>query len=110
MFPCARIAAPLRALGAGLPRPFWFLWVGTFITRPGTFVLPFLALHGAGAAVAGALGGFLADRFGRRIHDAARVDRGWLEHDRAGLGPSGGVDHRDPLLVALMTEMYRTAM
>src|SRR5256885_16380222 len=82
----ARLRQDLRAATAGLPRPFWFIWAGTLVTRAGSFVLPFLALYltqvlhlslsqaglvialyGAGGAAAGPLGGFLADRFGRRI-------------------------------------------
>src|SRR5438067_2426335 len=70
---------------AGMPRPFWFLWSGLLVTRAGSFVLPFLALYltqalhlslrqaglaiglyGAGGALAGALGGYLADHIGRR--------------------------------------------
>jgi MFS family permease len=69
----------------GLPRTFWFLWTGTLINRLGTFVVPFIALFltqerglsvertglivslfGAGQLGAGLLGGYLADRIGRR--------------------------------------------
>jgi len=69
----------------GLPRTFWWLWLGVLVNRVGTVVQPFLALYlttgrhlsvaGAGAVVAvtGAgsiasqpLGGALADRAGRR--------------------------------------------
>src|SRR5207247_6265789 len=81
-----RIRDNLGAATRGLPRPFWFICAGTFVTRAGSFVLPFLALYltealhlplsqaglvialyGAGGATAGPLGGFLADRLGRRI-------------------------------------------
>ena len=70
---------------AGLPAAFWWLWVGTLVNRVGAFVLPFLAFYltdeldltpafvglvlgtfGLGSIVATLLGGFLADRFGRR--------------------------------------------
>jgi len=69
----------------GLPRTFWILWAGALINRLGGFVLPLLAfyltgerglrvqqvglvvsLFGAGGLCAGPLGGFLADRIGRR--------------------------------------------
>ncbi len=67
-----------------MPRPFWILLTGSFINRFGSFVLPFLALYlrkegytlgqagvaigayGAGGLLAGILGGYLADRIGRR--------------------------------------------
>ncbi len=76
---------PLRAYGAGLPATYWFLWTGTLVNRLGTFLLPFLALYltgarglsaatatlvvagyGAGAFASNFLGGWLADRAGRR--------------------------------------------
>jgi MFS family permease len=68
-----------------LPRPFWFLWIGTLVNRFGYFVIPFLTLYlvrhqgfdpatagavvsafGAGSLVSQPLGGWLADRAGRR--------------------------------------------
>jgi MFS family permease len=73
-----------RAAG-GLPRPYWYLWAGTIVNRMGQFVEPFLALYlvqsrgvsvttaglvlasfGLGAFVSQPLGGWLADRVGRR--------------------------------------------
>lgn len=67
-----------------LPRPVWLLFLGTFVNKFGTFVMPFLALyltrHGYTKAEAGfalgaygighfgasAIGGYLADLIGRR--------------------------------------------
>lgn len=67
-----------------LPRGAWVLFIGTFINRFGTFVMPFLAIYltrngytatqaglaisayGGGHMVAAFLGGHLADRIGRR--------------------------------------------
>ena len=70
---------------AGLPRPYWFLWLGTLINRLGGFAIPFLMLYltarlgfkpaeaaavvstlGLGSFVAHLTGGELADRLGRR--------------------------------------------
>ena len=67
-----------------LPRAAWMLFLGTFLNKVGTFVVPFLTLYltrqgyslaAAGAALgaygvgnlcAGLVGGHLADRLGRR--------------------------------------------
>lgn len=68
-----------------LPPTFWILWIGAFINRLGGFVMPLLALYltserglsieqvgvvmtiyGAGTVAAGSVGGWLADRAGRR--------------------------------------------
>ena len=74
----------LRQNLRGLPRPIWILFVGAFVNRLGTFVLPFitlyltsrgysvpqaglgLAAYGLGAIGAQGAGGLLADRLGRR--------------------------------------------
>jgi MFS family permease len=75
----------LRAQAGGLPGTYWYLWTGTLVNRMGSFVLPFLALyltrergfrleeagrvvslHGAGAVLAGIVGGTMSDRLGRR--------------------------------------------
>jgi MFS family permease len=67
-----------------LPRGAWILFFGTFLNKFGTFVLPFLAIYltrlgystaqasmaiaayGVGTLAASLLGGYLADRLGRR--------------------------------------------
>lgn len=67
-----------------LPGQYWILFSGTLVNRFGHFVLPFLAIYlrqqgfdakitsltiaayGAGALLAGVIGGYLADRFGRK--------------------------------------------
>jgi MFS family permease len=70
---------------ADLPRPVWYLVAGTFVNRIGFVVEPFLALYlsgprrltpatvgvvlacfGAGSFVSQIVGGYLADRLGRR--------------------------------------------
>lgn len=76
----------MRAAVSGLPRPFWWLWTSTLISRLGSFVAPFLTLYltaergysasfaglvatlfGAGGVAASLVGGVLADRVGRRV-------------------------------------------
>jgi len=76
----ASLTENLRAL----PRGAWILFFGTFLNKFGTFVLLFLAIYmgrlgysipqsgmaiagyGVGTLVASLVGGYLADRFGRR--------------------------------------------
>ncbi len=76
----ASLAQNLRSL----PRGAWILFFGTFLNKFGTFVMPFLAIYmtglgytttqaglaiasyGCGVLCASILGGYLADRFGRR--------------------------------------------
>jgi len=74
----------LRESLQALPRAAWILFFGTFLNKFGTFVLPFLAIYmtrlgyttsqagmaiaayGIGSLGASLLGGYLADRLGRR--------------------------------------------
>jgi len=74
------LIASLKAL----PRPAWILFLGTFLNKFGAFVIPFLVLYmtrqgfsmaqaavaigayGVGNLIASGLGGYLADRIGRR--------------------------------------------
>jgi MFS family permease len=76
--------ASLRENLRALPRGAWILFLGTFLNKFGTFVLPFLAIYmaslgyttaqaglamagyGIGSLVSSMLGGYLADRLGRR--------------------------------------------
>ena len=125
----SRVRDSLRAAVSGLPRPFWFLWAGMFVTRAGSFVLPFLALYltealhlplhraglamalyGAGGALAGALGGYLADHIGRRATLVIALGFGGLCMIALGLAHGLAVILPGIFLVALVTEMYRPAM
>jgi MFS family permease len=83
--PAGRTAAFIADRLGGLPRSFWVLWTGSLVNRLGTMVIPFLAFYlsgarglsvtqvgmvmavgGAGSLVSQPLGGYFADRFGRR--------------------------------------------
>lgn len=84
----ATVTTPRRfaQLVEGIPRPFWALLVGTFITKAGSFVMPLLfvyltqarglplpvggavtSLFGLGSLFGSFLGGVMADRLGRRF-------------------------------------------
>ena len=80
MNPQPTLLSSLRAL----PRPAWIIFFGTFLNKFGTFVVPFLTLYltnqgytvtdagiavgayGVGGLFASLLGGYLADKLGRR--------------------------------------------
>lgn len=129
MLIASRIRDGVRAVAGGLPRPFWVLWTGTLVNRFGTFVLPFLAiyltqvrrfsilqagmvtaLYGAGAAIAGPLGGFLADHLGRRLTMIGALVLGGAGMIALGLAERPEVIAPACFLVALITEMYRPGM
>src|SRR5262249_40044926 len=82
--PMKETQASLRENLRALPRGAWILFFGTFLNKFGTFVLPFLTIYmtrlgykpteaglavgayGVGIVCASLLGGYLADRLGRR--------------------------------------------
>ena len=123
------IVQRFRAMTGGLPRPFWALFLGTFINRCGGFVVPFLSLYltqarhlspsqaglvvatyGAGMLFAGPVGGYLADHIGRRATLVLALAGG-------GTGMIAvGFIHRIEVLapamfcVAIVNDMYRPAM
>ena len=94
----------LRQNLRGLPREVWVLFIGAFVNRLGTFVLPFITLYltsrgysvpqaglglagyGLGAIGAQAVGGLLADRIGRRNTIVLSMLGGADAHVVAGVG------------------------
>lgn len=87
-----RWTAALRRQVAGLPGPFWWIWLGTLVNRAGTFIEPFfvlyltgprhvsvqttglvLAVWGFGSLLSQPIGGVLTDRYGRRATLAASL-------------------------------------
>jgi MFS family permease len=125
--PAALLAFLHRRVG-GFPRPFWVLWSGTLINRLGTMVEPFLGLYlttvrglslaqtglvlavlGGGSIFAQLVGGWLADRIGRRAtlvmgmttNGAAMLALGWVD----GLPEIMAAT----LVLGLTIDMYRPA-
>jgi MFS family permease len=120
---------PLRALYARLPRTYWVLWLGLFINRAGTFVMPFLALYltqgrglsmatagaivslyGLGATVASPLGGWLADHIGRRATMVGALSLGGLGMIALGFARDLAVIAPLTFVVSVLGESYRPAM
>jgi MFS family permease len=112
-----------------LPSAYWTIWLGTFVNRLGNFVLPFLALYvtrergesvstagvvlslyGAGAIVAGLVGGVLADRLGRRATMLVSLFGGAAAMMAIGLAHSLAELCAATFLMGWLAEMYRPAM
>ncbi|HTO97636.1 MAG TPA: MFS transporter, partial [Myxococcales bacterium] len=114
----------LRA--GGLPRTYWILWTGALINRLGGFVMPLLALYltgerglsveqvglvvslyGAGALLAGPVGGFFADRAGRRSTLVAALVLGALAMLHLAFARSAAHIAFAAFLLGLLGELYR---
>lgn len=123
------LRATAHQVAGGLPRTFWVLWTGMLVNRIGCFVVPFLAvyltqerglspkaagavvaLYGAGAAVASALGGYCADHFGRRITMIGALGLGGLGMIGLGFAHDLRVIAPACFVVAVLGESYRPAM
>jgi MFS family permease len=117
-----------RQLG-GLPRAYWALWAGALVNRLGTFVVPFLALYltgarglpaaaaglvislwGLGAIFASALGGWLADRVGRRGTAVSGLALGGLSVLALGFARGLPAIAGATLLAGFLSELYRPAV
>jgi MFS family permease len=113
----------------GLPRTFWILWAGMLVNRLGGFVYTFLALYlvdqrgftparagivvsllGVGAIVAGPVGGWLADRFGRRAAMLISLVGGAAAMLQLGAARSPGHIALAALMLGIVGEIYRPAV
>jgi len=119
----------LRDLVAGLPRTFWFLWVGLLVNRMGGFVFPFLmlyltagrglpvsqagrivALYGAGSFAAAMVGGRLADLIGRRRTMLFALFGGGTAMLALGLSQRPAAIAFWTFMVSLISDQYRPAV
>jgi MFS family permease len=115
--------------GAGLPRSFWVVWIGTVINRLGYVVEPFLALYlvrgrgvsvgvagvliacfGAGSLVSQPLGGMLADRVGRRATIIAGMTGSAVGFIALGLAPTPVAIGIAAAVCGLAIDVYRPAV
>jgi len=120
---------PSLALLRGLPRVYWTLWSGLLVNRLASFVVPFMSLYltkergldagraglivslwGLGSVAGNLMGGYLADRLGRRptlvagllLGGASAVSLGFV-HDLAAIAAL-------TLAVGLLGDLYRPAL
>lgn len=124
-----RLTHTVRQTAGGLPATYWYLWTGTLVNRLAGFVTPFLSLyltrerglpveqatlivslHGAGAVVAGPLGGALADRVGRRTTLVAALWLGASAMVFLGFSRSPARIAVATFLLGMLGEMYRPAV
>lgn len=126
----SRPAVPGRRVGqfGGLPRVFWWLFGGTLVNRLGSFVQPFLVLYlttqrglsvaaaggvltvyGAGSIVSQPVGGWLADRVGRRVSLIAGLLAAAVSVTLLGLSRSLPLVVATAGLVGLCASLYRPA-
>ncbi len=115
--------------GGGLPRAFWFVWIGTVINRLGYVVEPFLALYlvrgrgisigtaglliacfGAGSFFSQPLGGMLADRIGRRFTIILGMTGSAAGFIVLGLAPTVAVIGMAAAVCGLAIDLYRPAV
>lgn len=111
-----------------LPRTFWVVFVGTLVNRAGTFVEPFLILYlttqrgfspaeaglvltvyGLGALCSQLIGGWLADRVGRRVTLAGSLVASAASLLLLGSATTTATLMAGALLVGLFGDMYRPA-
>ncbi|MFN8168773.1 MAG: MFS transporter [Candidatus Nanopelagicales bacterium] len=111
-----------------LPRPFWVVFVGTLVNRAGTFVEPFLilylttqrgftpasagavlAVYGVGGLFSQLVGGWLADRVGRRVTLAGSMLASAASLILLGSATTGPALAGGALLVGFFGDMYRPA-
>src|ERR1035441_3292713 len=127
--PARRWRARWFRSGAGLPRSFWVVWIGTVINRLGYVVEPFLALYlvrgrgvsvgvagvliacfGTGSLVSQPLGGMLADRVGRRTTIIAGMAGSAAGVLRLGMAPTLVAIGIAAPVCGLAIDLYRPAV
>jgi MFS family permease len=113
----------------GLSGHFWVIWSGTLINRTATFVRPFLVLYltgpehrslttagamvsvaGFGSLVSQPLGGFLADRYGRRWTLAGGMIGTAAAELLLGYAPTLAFTFGAAALLGILLDLYRPAV
>src|SRR5690348_9916751 len=118
----------IDAQTGGLPRAFWWLWLGTLVNRAGTFIEPFFVLYlttargvsiqttglvltvwGFGSLLSQPIGGVLTDRFGRRATLAGSLAATAASLFALGLARDLATITVLVLVLGIVADMYRPA-
>ena len=115
--------------GSRLPSAFWVLFAGTLLNRLGSVVVPMLSIYlvsrrqvaielaglvvsgfGAGAMLAGIIGGWLADHYGRKRALVGALALGAAAMVAVGFAESLPAIFASVFALGLFGEMYRPAV
>jgi len=124
-----RLRGRIAAVAAVAPRTYWYVWWGTLVNRLGGFVIPLLTIYlitvrhlsvsaaggivsvfGAGAIAASLVGGYLADRLGRKITLVGSLFGGALALTGLGLARELPAIMAMVGAVGFVGELYRPAV
>ncbi|MEN9796703.1 MAG: hypothetical protein RL653_399 [Pseudomonadota bacterium] len=119
----------LRGAVGGLPRTYWVLWLATLVNKVGAFVVPFLSLYlvrhrglsvteagvlfavyGAGCVLANPLGGWVSDRYGRRVGMLTGLCGGAMAVLLLGEAEGRGALAGAAFLLGLLMDLYRPSV
>src|SRR5262252_1240322 len=119
----------IRELAAVAPRAYWYVWWGTLINRLGGFVVPLLTIYlikvrhisdaeagavvsvyGAGSIAALLVGGWMADRIGRKVTLVVSLFGGAIAMLVLGVVRDLGAITAMVAVVGFVAELYRPAM
>jgi MFS family permease len=125
----AGVRQRIAEVAAVAPRTYWYVWWGTLVNKLGNFVVPLLTIYlikirhvsvseaggvvsmfGAGSIAASLVGGYLADRIGRRITLVLALFGGALA--MTGLGFARDLTAITVMVgvLGLVSEQYRPAV